>query len=192
MDQGFDERAQTPGAATYDLTLPALQAMAGTTRLLTRNGKKLEVKIPSGTHDGQTVRLANALRITDATDGDILIRVHVEPSPESAVVKVVSDATFEEEVLKSPLPVFVDFWAPWCGPCRALAPVTEQLAQEYAGRMRFCKLNVDENPLASRKYQVASIPTVILFRQGQIADVSIGAAPAQEMRQRIDAVLARH
>ncbi len=192
MDQGFDESAQTPGAATYDLTLPALQALAGTTRLLTRNGKRLEVKIPSGTRDGQTVRLANALRVTDGGEGDILIRVHVESSPESATVQTVSDATFEAEVLKSPLPVFVDFWAPWCGPCRALAPLTEQLAKDYAGRMKFCKLNVDENPLASRKYQVASIPTMIFFRQGQIADVSVGAAPAQELRRRVDAVLARH
>jgi len=118
--------------------------------------------------------------------------VHVESSPESATVQTVSDATFEAEVLKSPLPVFVDFWAPWCGPCRALAPLTEQLAKDYAGRMKFCKLNVDENPLASRKYQVASIPTMIFFRQGQIADVSVGAAPAQELRRRVDAVLARH
>jgi len=191
MDQTFDERAQIPGAVTYDLTLPALQAVAGAVRLLTRNGKKLEVKIPSGTHDGQTVRLANALKITDGVEGDIVIRVHVEPSPESAVVLAVSDSTFEGEVLKSPLPVLVDFWAPWCGPCRALAPVTEQLAQEYAGRMKFCKLNVDENPLASRRYQVASIPTMIFFRQGQIADVSVGAAPAQELRRRVDAVLAQ-
>ncbi len=135
--------------------------------------------------------MANALRTTDGSEGDILIRVHFAPSSESGSVQVVTDATFEAEVLNSPLPVFVDFWAPWCGPCRALAPVTERLAAEYSGRCRFCKLNVDENPLASRKYQVASIPTVLLFKHGRIADVSVGAAPERELRDRIEAVLSR-
>ena len=104
---------------------------------------------------------------------------------------MVSDATFEAEVLKSPLPVLVDFWAPWCGPCRALAPVTERLAGEYAGRMIFCKLNVDENPLASRKYQVMSIPTVLLFNQGRIADMSVGAVSEGDLKSRIETLLGR-
>ncbi len=191
MEQEFEERIRTPGAASYDLTLPALQAVAGTTRLLTRNTKRLEVKIPPRTRDGQVVRLANALRVTDGTEGDILIRVHVAASPESGAIQVVTDATFEAEVLKASLPVFVDFWAPWCGPCRALAPVTEHLAAEYSGRCKFCKLNVDENPLASRKYQVASIPTVLFFKHGRIADVSVGAAPERELQARIETVLTR-
>jgi len=191
MEQDFEERNRTPGAATYDLTLPAVQATAGTTRLLTRNAKRLEVKIPPGTRDGQVVRLANALRVTDGGEGDILIRVHVATTPESGAMQVVTDATFEAEVLKASLPVFVDFWAPWCGPCRALAPVTERLAAEYSGRCKFCKLNVDENPLASRKYQVASIPTVLLFKHGRIANVGVGAAPERELRDRIEAVLSQ-
>lgn len=191
MDQDFEERNRTPGGATYDLALPAVQATAGATRLLTRNAKRLEVKIPPGTRDGQVVRLAHALRVTDGADGDILIRVHVAAPSESGAVLVVTDATFEAEVLKASLPVFVDFWAPWCGPCRALAPVTEHLAAEYAGRCKFCKLNVDENPLAATKYQVASIPTVLFFKQGRIADVSVGAAPERQLRDRIEAVLSR-
>jgi thioredoxin len=83
----------------------------------------------------------------------------------------------------------VDFWAPWCGPCRILGPLVERLASAYQGRIKVCKLNVDENPLASRKYQVMSIPTVLLFKNGRIAGMSVGAVSEGELRSRIDAVL---
>ncbi len=189
MDQGAGEQARTPGPVKYQLTLTVDEASAGVTRVLTRNTKKLEVRIPPGTRDNQVVRLTNALRVTDGQAGDILIQIHVAARSASEGVRAVTDATFEAEVLKSQLPVLVDFWAPWCGPCRALAPVTEQMAQEFSERLKVCKLNVDENPLASRKYQVASVPTMIFFKRGMIADVSVGALSAPEMRRKIDAVL---
>ena len=101
----------------------------------------------------------------------------------------VTDDSFEQEVLKSETPVVVDFWAPWCGPCRMVAPVVERLSAEYAGRVKFCKLNVDENRLASQRYQVMSIPTVILFKKGLIADMSVGAVPEPELRKKVESLL---
>ena len=191
MSAAAEGDGQMTGPVTYELTLSHAEAQTGVTRMLPRNGKRLQVKVPSGTQSGQTVLLRNALKITDDIEGDILIRVRIEAGQGQAGVQVVSDATFEAEVLKSPLPVLVDFWAPWCGPCRALAPVTERLAGEYAGRMIFCKLNVDENPLASRKYQVMSIPTVLLFNQGRIADMSVGAVSEGDLKSRIETLLGR-
>lgn len=179
-----------PEPVTYELTLTEREAQSGVTRVLTRNNKRIEVKVPPATRKGQTVLLRNALKLTDDVEGDILIRILLKAS-EKPGVQVVADANFEAEVLKASIPVLVDFWAPWCGPCRALAPLTEKLAQEYAGRVKFCKLNVDENPLASRKYQVVSIPTVLVFNHGQIAEMSTGAVPVEELRARIDAALQR-
>src|SRR5205823_10991954 len=89
---------------------------------------------------------------------------------------LLSDATFSSEISKYPLMV-VDFWAAWCGPCRIVAPIVEQLAKEYSGRVAFGKLNVDENPLTSNEFQVQSIPTFLIFRDGQPVDGIIGAAP---------------
>lgn len=191
MSGATEENGHVAGSVTYELTLSQEEAQAGVTRVLVRNDKRLQVTVPSGTQSGQTVLLRNALKITDDIEGDILIRVRIEAGQGQPGVQVVSDATFEAEVLKSPLPVLVDFWAPWCGPCRALAPVTERLAGEYAGRVMFCKLNVDENPLASRKYQVMSIPTVLLFNQGRIADMSVGAVSERDLKARIEALLGR-
>ena len=184
-----DGRMSRP--VTYELTLSQEEAQMGVTRVLTRNDQRLQVKVPSGTHSGQTVLLRDALKVTDDIEGDILIRVRVEAGQDQPRVQVVSDATFEVEVLKSPLPVLVDFWAPWCGPCRAIALVIERLAGEYAVRVKFFKLNVDENPLASRKYQALSIPTVLLFKQGRIADMSVGAVSERELKPRIEALLPR-
>jgi len=189
MEAEFKERSETAEAATYDLRLLPADARAGASRILSRNGKRLEVKVPAGTGAGQVVRLRNALRVTDGRDGDILIRLEYALGATEGDVVAVTDATFEAEVLKADVPVLVDFWAAWCGPCRALAPVVERLAKEYQGRVRFRKLNVDENPLASRKYHVVSIPSVLIFKNGRIAGVSVGAVSENELRGRIDAAL---
>ena len=89
----------------------------------------------------------------------------------------VTDATFDEDVLASDRPVVVDFWAPWCGPCRVIAPILDQLAAEHGSRVSFVKLNVDENPVAGARYHVLSIPTVILFDGGEPRETVVGAHP---------------
>ena len=97
---------------------------------------------------------------------------------------ILSDASFSSEISKYPLMV-VDFWAAWCGPCRMVAPIVEQLAKEYAGRVAFGKLNVDENPLTSEEFQVQSIPTLLIFRDGEAVDGIIGAVPKYQLESRI-------
>ena len=101
---------------------------------------------------------------------------------------MLSDATFSSEISKYPVMV-VDFWAVWCGPCRAVAPIIEQLAKEYSGRVAFGKLNVDENPLTSSEFQVESIPTLLIFRDGEPVDGIIGAAPKHEIESKLKAQL---
>ena len=102
---------------------------------------------------------------------------------------VVTDATFDQDVLRSPQPVLVDFWAPWCGPCRIVAPVVEKLAQEMAGRLRVAKVNVDENPLSAQRYGVQGIPTMLVVKNGQLADRWVGALPEAALRGRVTAAL---
>jgi thioredoxin len=101
----------------------------------------------------------------------------------------VSDESFQRDVLSSELPVLVDLWAPWCGPCRMIAPVVEKLAREYAGRLKVAKLNVDENPRTAGMYQVQGIPTLLIFRNGQVIDRVVGAAPEPMLRQHVEAAL---
>src|SRR5689334_1973473 len=98
---------------------------------------------------------------------------------------VITDATFAEQVERSPLPVLIDMWAPWCGPCRMLTPIVEQLAAEFAGRMRVAKLNVDENPVTSERFRIQSIPALLLFQNGREIDRIVGAQPKTEIVRRI-------
>ena len=101
----------------------------------------------------------------------------------------VSDSTFDKEVLKSSRPVLVDFWAPWCGPCRMVAPVVEELAQEYDGKVEFVKLNTDDNPNTAVKYGIRSIPTLLVFKGGEPVGQIIGFRPKSDLKQRLDAAL---
>ncbi len=95
----------------------------------------------------------------------------------------VTDATFEQEVLRSDRPVVVDFWAPWCGPCRVIGPILDQLAAEHSDRATFVKLNVDDNPATGARYHVLSIPTVILFEGGEPRETIVGARPRSYYEQ---------
>ena len=101
---------------------------------------------------------------------------------------LLSDASFSSEISKYPLMV-VDFWAAWCGPCRMVAPIIEQLAKEYSGRVAFDKLNVDENPLTSGEFEVQSIPTLLIFRNGEAVDGIVGAVPKYQIESKIKAHL---
>jgi len=101
----------------------------------------------------------------------------------------VKDDSFEQMVLKSKMPVLVDFWAPWCGPCRMVAPVVDELAQEYDGRVSFGKVNVDDNQDIARKFGIMSIPTLMLFRGGQPISTIVGFRPKDELKKTLDAAL---
>jgi len=105
------------------------------------------------------------------------------------MVTEVTDQDFEEEVIKSALPVLVDLWAPWCGPCRMVAPVVDKLAERYEGKFKFYRLNVDENPQTASKYKVMSIPTLIFFKGGEAVDTVIGAVPERVLQPKIDDLL---
>ena len=100
----------------------------------------------------------------------------------------VNDANFQEEVLKADKPVLVDFWAEWCGPCRMVGPLIKNIAQKYQGRLKVCKVNVDEAPNSSAQYGVMSIPTLAIFKDGRMVDNLVGAAP-EEM---IDSKVSKH
>jgi thioredoxin 1 len=105
-------------------------------------------------------------------------------------VNKVSDATFDSEVLKSTEPVVVDFWAEWCGPCRQIAPALEEIATSMNGKVKIVKLNVDENPATTTKYGIMSIPTLMLFKNGELASRQVGAPPTkQKLEQWITAAM---
>ena len=106
-----------------------------------------------------------------------------------ANVSEISDQSFEAEVLQSPVPVLIDFWAPWCGPCRAIAPVVEELATEYQGRIKVVKMNVDDNPQTPTRYGVRGIPNLILFQGGQVKEQITGAVPKAQLVRAITSVV---
>ncbi|MCK8603485.1 thioredoxin [Desulfoferrobacter suflitae] len=101
----------------------------------------------------------------------------------------INDGTFEQEVLQSDVPVLVDFWAPWCGPCRAIAPVIEELTTEYAGKVKMAKCNVDDNPKTPSRYGIRAIPTLIIFKGGNVSEQITGAVAKSQIAAAIDKVV---
>ncbi len=106
-------------------------------------------------------------------------------------VKSVDQNSFQKSVLESSIPVLVDFWAPWCGPCKAIAPAIDELSKDYNGTVDFAKVNVDESPFLASKYSVMSIPTIIIFKNGQPDQHVIGMQPKNQLKKMIDTVLGK-
>ena len=106
----------------------------------------------------------------------------------SNIVEVV-DSVFDKEVMESEIPVLVDFWAPWCGPCRALSPVIEEISNDYEGSVKVGKVNVDENPQTTMKFSIRSIPTLIVFKNGEVAEQIVGAVPKSEIEKVLNKTL---
>src|SRR6185369_12319216 len=100
-----------------------------------------------------------------------------------------TDATFDKEVLESTQPVLVDFWAPWCGPCRMLAPIVEEVSKEYEGKVVVGKLNTDDNPSTASRYNISAIPTMLFFKNGQVVDQLVGVHNKRDIKSKIDALL---
>lgn len=188
MNESLDDR-QKASAVRYEITISAGEARLGTRKILSRQGKKLEVNIPAKVATGKTVKLNNALQVTDGHPGDILIQIKVKDEKVVAGVIEINDGNFEDEVLKCSSPVIVDFWAPWCGPCRMIAPITEKLAQEYASQLKFCKLNIDENQQIATKYHIMSIPQILFFKHGNVVDESTGAVSESALRLKVESLL---
>ena len=106
-----------------------------------------------------------------------------------ADVQAVSDDTFQREVLQAGTPVLIDFWAPWCGPCRAIGPIVEELAGEYNGRLKVVKMNVDDNPRTPAQFGVRGIPNLIIFKGGEVKEQIVGAVPKAHLVKAIDKVV---
>ena len=100
----------------------------------------------------------------------------------SEQTKAVTDESFRQDVLEAPGPVLVDFWAEWCGPCKAVAPVLDELAKDYAGKLTVAKVNIDDNPVTPNEYAVRGIPTMLLFRDGKLLDAKVGAMPKSALK----------
>ncbi|HOU53203.1 MAG TPA: thioredoxin [Myxococcota bacterium] len=109
---------------------------------------------------------------------------------DNPLVLHLTDDTFETEVLKSPLPVLVDFWAEWCGPCKAIAPVVGDLATAYSGRLKVCKVNVDDHQRYAGRFNITAIPTLLIFKNGQVVDQIVGALPKAKLVERLERHLA--
>jgi thioredoxin 1 len=174
----------------YELSLSVEEARQGAVRILSRNGKRLEVVVPSGVITGSLVKLTNALQKTDGKPGDIIINIKLKSQDKTTTdgstgVVEITDATFSSEVLNANLTVAVDFWAPWCGPCRMMSPVVEQAAELYTGKVKFCKINVDENPSMAAQYQAMSIPMLLFFRNGKMIDKSVGAISLAQLKSKL-------
>ena len=107
-----------------------------------------------------------------------------------ADVPEVTDATFEGDVIKNELPTLVDFWAPWCGPCRMVAPIVGELSDEFAGKVNFVKMNTDENPQVPTKFGIRSIPSLLIFKNGELKDTVVGYRPKNDIKKRIEEALA--
>ena len=104
-------------------------------------------------------------------------------------MKEITDAQFDEEVLKSELPVMVDFWAPWCGPCKMLGPVVEEIAGGFEGQVKVVKVNIDENSVVASRYKIMSIPTLYFFKAGQIIDQIVGVVPRAEIEKKLKGLM---
>ncbi len=102
---------------------------------------------------------------------------------------IVSDKTFNHEIVSATVPVLLDCWAPWCGPCRTIGPIIDQLAKEFTGKVKFAKLNVDENPATSTKYNIMSIPTMLLFKDGKMVNSLVGALPKAEIENHLRSLI---
>jgi thioredoxin 1 len=107
------------------------------------------------------------------------------------MAEAVTSATWDQEVLKAPGLVLVDFWAVWCGPCRMVAPIVDEIAKDYDGKLKVVKLNTDENPDIAGKYQIRGIPTLMFFKNGQTVDQVVGAVPKAQLKTKVDTLLAK-
>ncbi|MBI4676813.1 MAG: thioredoxin [Elusimicrobia bacterium] len=100
-----------------------------------------------------------------------------------------TDKTFEKDVLQSPAPVLVDFWAPWCGPCRMLGPIIEELAKEYAGKIRVAKINTDENAEVAGRFRITALPSLLFFNKGKVMDQMVGVHPKAEIKKKLESLI---
>ncbi|HET6312474.1 MAG TPA: thioredoxin [Chloroflexia bacterium] len=109
---------------------------------------------------------------------------------DTTTVEVITDTEFQDRVLEAESPVVVDFWAPWCGPCRMVSPIVEELSTEYSGKVRFAKMNTDDNEATATQYGIWSIPTLIIFKEGKEVNRLVGFAPKEQLKRQIDRSLA--